>query len=37
VVDRYFEKVEEVHRTDGKLHCSEKALLELLDDASGQR
>jgi DNA topoisomerase I len=37
VVDRYFQSVEEVHRTDGGLHCSEKALLELLHEAAGQR
>ncbi|MBF5040777.1 DNA topoisomerase IB [Aggregicoccus sp. 17bor-14] len=36
VVDRYFQSVEEVHQTNGGLHCSEKALLELLHDATAR-
>jgi DNA topoisomerase I len=37
VVDRYFQTVEEVHATRHGLHCSEKALLQLLHDATAQR
>ncbi|HET9449861.1 MAG TPA: DNA topoisomerase IB [Aggregicoccus sp.] len=37
VVDRYFEKVEELHEIRSGLHCSEKALLQLLHDAAGSR
>jgi DNA topoisomerase-1 len=35
VVDRYFESVEELHAHDGPgLHCSEKALLNMLKECS---
>jgi DNA topoisomerase-1 len=37
VVDRYFQTVDEVHSTSHGLHCSEKALLQLLHDATAQR